>query len=298
MKALLRSRLTRAALAAVVVLPLLYAGLYLWSFWDPQGNLDRLPVALVMEDRPATADGEPLTAGRELADELVERRVLDWHRVDAREAADGVGDGSFYLSLTIPGDFSARLASPSDDTAAPSAASLGVRVDTGRSYIMGTISDAVFAEVRDAAARTAVRDYFDRVFVSIGDIHDKTVEAADGAGELRDGTRKAGDGVAELGSGLGTAENGAKELSVGLNSANTATAKLQQGSAKLTQGIGQAGQAMSRLKDGLDKLAAGTGQLAEGSRRAAEQVRAQRGAVDRLADTYVPVLAEYGPKVA
>nr|BFE86908.1 hypothetical protein GCM10020093_095090 [Planobispora longispora] len=110
-----RSRLTRAALAGVVMLPLLYAGLYLWSFWDPQANLENIPVALVVEDRPARAGDRTIDAGRDLARELEEREVFAWRRVGARQAADGVGDGSFYLSLTIPADFSARLASPSGD---------------------------------------------------------------------------------------------------------------------------------------------------------------------------------------
>ncbi|MFI6501714.1 YhgE/Pip family protein [Nonomuraea typhae] len=319
MKAMLRSRLTRAALAAVVVLPLLYAGLYLWSFWDPQGNLDRLPVALVMEDRPATADGKTVEAGKELAEELSDREVFSWRRTTAQEAADGVNDGSFYLALTIPRDFSARLTSPSDDKVTPTPALLGLRVDTGRSYIVGTISDAVFNEVRAAAGRTAIRDYFDKVFVSIGDIHDKTTEAADGAGELHDGTVKAGDGVSQLNNGLGTAENGAKQLTVGLGTANSATAKLQggvvklqngvgklqggtaklqDGSQKVTQGIGQAREAMGRLKTGLDQLGDGAGKLADGNRQAHEQVAAQSGTVNQLADKYVPVLTQYGPVVA
>ncbi|MER6505293.1 YhgE/Pip domain-containing protein [Nonomuraea sp. NPDC001636] len=299
MKGMLRSRLTRAALAAVIVLPLLYAGLYLWSFWDPQGNLDRVPVALVMEDRPATVDGKTLHAGQDLADELRKRRTFAWHEATPRQAADGVADGSYYLSLTVPADFSARLASPSDDTATPTPAQLGLRVDTGRSYIVGSISDAVFNEVRAAAERTAIHDYFDKVFVSIGDIHEATTEAADGAGKLHDGAVKAGDGVSRLNSGLGTAENGAQQLSVGLNSANTATGKLRNGSAQVTGGIGKAQQAIGELRDGLRKLRSeGTSELRKGTRKAADQVHTQTRAVNQLADKYVPVLNEWGPKVA
>ncbi|GGT03802.1 YhgE/Pip family protein [Nonomuraea spiralis] len=299
MKGMLRSRLTRAALAAVIVLPLLYAGLYLWSFWDPQGNLNRVPVALVMEDRPAAVDGKPLHAGQDLADELRERDTFAWHEATAREAADGVADGSYYLSLTVPADFSARLASPSDDATTPTPAQLGLRVDTGRSYIVGSISDAVFNEVRAAAERTAIHDYFDKVFVSIGDIHEATTEAADGAGKLHDGAVKAGDGVSKLNSGLGTAENGAQRLSVGLNSANTATGKLRAGSAQVTGGIGKAQQAIGELRDGLRKLRReGTSELRKGTREAAGQVHTQTRAVNQLADKYVPVLNEWGPKVA
>ncbi|MEU8107870.1 YhgE/Pip domain-containing protein [Nonomuraea muscovyensis] len=306
---MLRSRLTRMALAAVVLLPLLYAGLYLWSFWDPQGNLDRVPVALVMEDRPATLtgtasgtgtrSGRTLHAGRDLAAELLERRVFGWHEATARQAADGVRDGSYYLALTIPADFSARLASPSDDRATPAPAHLGLRVDTGRSYIVGSISDAVFNEVRAAAERTVINDYFDRVFVSIGDIHDQTSKAADGAGELHAGTLRAGDGVTKLATGLDTAEDGARRLSAGLDTAASSTERLRAGSAKVTGGLTQARKGIGELSDGLTKLRRdGTAELRKGARQASEQVHAQTGAVDRIADTYVPVLDEWGPRVA
>lgn len=53
-----RGRLPRVALVALLLLPLLYGALYLWSFWDPYGRLDRIPVALVNGDDGA-ADGWP-----------------------------------------------------------------------------------------------------------------------------------------------------------------------------------------------------------------------------------------------
>ena len=58
-----RGRLPRAALVSLLLLPLLYGALYLWSFWDPYGRLDRVPVALVNDDKGATAGKEKLTAG-------------------------------------------------------------------------------------------------------------------------------------------------------------------------------------------------------------------------------------------
>ncbi|MFF5209464.1 YhgE/Pip family protein [Streptosporangium sp. NPDC000396] len=312
-----RSRLTRAALAGVVMLPLLYAGLYLWSFWDPQGNLENIPVALVVEDRPATVDGKTVDAGRELAEELRDRKVLGWHTVDARQAADGVNDGSFYLSLTIPADFSARLASPSRD-GMPTPAELGVRVDTGRSYIMGTISDAVFTEVKDAASRTALKDYWNNVFVSFGELHDATAKAADGADKLHDGNLKAqnstgklGDGATTLSTGLGQAKNGTHQLAVGLGSANTATGRLAAGAdklvagtgklgeanAKLTRGLGEAESGSRKLGQGLAKLSQGAKQVADGNAQAYEQVHAQVPMINKVADEVVPVLEENGSRI-
>lgn len=44
------------------MLPLLYGALYLWSFWDPYGRLDKIPVALVNDDKGAAVGEKKLTA--------------------------------------------------------------------------------------------------------------------------------------------------------------------------------------------------------------------------------------------
>jgi putative membrane protein len=76
-----RGRLPRAALVALLVLPLLYGALYLWSFWDPYGRLDRIPVALVNDDKGATAGGKKITAGDDIVAGLRDSRSFDWHQV-------------------------------------------------------------------------------------------------------------------------------------------------------------------------------------------------------------------------
>lgn len=133
-----RGKLPRAALVALLVLPLLYGALYLWSFWDPYGRLDRIPVALVNDDRGATADGAKLTAGDDLTKGLRESDTFDWHQVSAAEAREGVENGTYYLSLTMPTDFSKRIASSAGNSPRP-APSRSVRTtrtttSSGRSH--------------------------------------------------------------------------------------------------------------------------------------------------------------------
>lgn len=48
-----RTTLTRLAMVVIMVIPSLYAGLYLASNWDPTGNLDNLRAAVVNLDRGA-----------------------------------------------------------------------------------------------------------------------------------------------------------------------------------------------------------------------------------------------------
>ncbi|MFE9627516.1 YhgE/Pip family protein [Streptomyces sp. NPDC006527] len=235
-----RGKLPRAALVALLLLPLLYGALYLWSFWDPYGRLDRIPVALVNDDRGATADGKRIAAGDDITEGLRESEVFDWHEVSAAQARAGVEDGTYYLSLTMPADFSARIASSAGDS--PETSALQVRTNDANNYIVGQISRTVFSEVRTAASTKASRSFLDKIFISFSDIHGRTVEAADGADKLK--------------GGIGKAEKGSQDLADGLKDAKTGSGKLSKGLKKLKKGAGD-------LEDGSQKVADGTQALAD-----------------------------------
>ncbi|MEV4441967.1 YhgE/Pip domain-containing protein [Streptomyces sp. NPDC049577] len=242
-----RGRLPRAALVALLLLPLLYGALYLWSFWDPYGRLDKVPVALVNADRGATADGQRLTAGASIAEGLRGSKSFQWHETSAEQARKGVEDGRYYLSLTIPADFSERLASSGGET--PRAGALQVRTNDSNNYIVGQISRTVFSEVRAAASRKASRSFYDKIFVSFSTLHDKTRQAADGADRLGDG--------------IGKAEKGAGALKDGLNQAKEGSGDLETGVGKLHTGAGTLDTKSGELATGARKVADGTQQLAD-----------------------------------
>ncbi|MGW5347658.1 YhgE/Pip family protein [Streptomyces sp. HUAS TT3] len=245
-----RGKLPRAALVALLLLPLLYGALYLWSFWDPYSRLDRVPVALVNADKGATVDGNRLEAGADITRKLRDSKTFEWHEVSAKEAAKGMEDGKYYLSLTMPADFSEKIASSSGDD--PTTGALQVRTNDANNYIVGSISRTVFAEVRTAASTNASRKFLDKIFVSFSDLHDKTAEAADGASKLKDGATKA--------------QEGAKEIADNLD-------KVEQKNGELTGGLEKLGSAAAKLKSGSKGVADGTQQLADQFNGIASQTR-------------------------
>ncbi|MGW7526286.1 YhgE/Pip family protein [Streptomyces sp. NPDC054783] len=240
-----RGRLPRAALVALLVLPLLYGALYLWSFWDPYGRLDRIPVALVNDDKGATAGGKRITAGDDIVDGLRDSRSFEWHEVSDEEAREGVENGTYYLSLTMPADLSRRIASSSGDS--PETGALQVRTNDANNYIVGQISRTVFHEVRSAASAKASRTFLDKIFVSFSDIHDKTVTAAEGADRLNTGIGKAEKGSENLADGLKDAKSGSGKLVKGLKKLNTGAGDLQDGS----RGVADGTQALADKVDGV-----------------------------------------------
>ena len=52
-----RGALPRIAIVTVILLPLLYGAMYLWAFWNPFNEVNKVPVALVNADRGAVVDG-------------------------------------------------------------------------------------------------------------------------------------------------------------------------------------------------------------------------------------------------
>ncbi|MFH8292068.1 YhgE/Pip family protein [Streptomyces sp. NPDC018059] len=245
-----RGKLPCAALVALLLLPLLYGALYLCSFWDPYGRLDRIPVALVNEDKGATAQGKKLAAGDSIVEGLRDSKTFEWHEVTDAEAREGVEDGTYYLSLTMPSDFSKRIASSSGDS--PETGALRVRTNDANNYIVGQISRTVFSEVRTAASTKASRSFLDKIFISFSDIHGKTQKAAEGADKLDGGIGKAKKGTTDLAKGLGDAKDGSGDLASGVK--------------KLHKGAGE-------LKSGSQRVADGTRKLAGKVNGTAEKVR-------------------------
>ncbi|MEV4194755.1 YhgE/Pip domain-containing protein [Streptomyces toxytricini] len=232
-----RGKLPRAALVALLLLPLLYGALYLWSFWDPYSRLDKVPVALVNADKGATVEGERIAAGDEITRKLHDSKTFEWHEVSAEQAAKGLENGTYYLSLTMPADFSEKIASSSGDD--PATGALQVRTNDANNYIVGSISRTVFAEVRSAASANTSRKFLDKIFVSFSDLHGKTAEAADGADKLKDGATKAKEGAKEIAEGLDTVEEKNGELTGGLKKLDTAAGKLETGTKDIAAGTGK-----------------------------------------------------------
>ncbi|MFD5744271.1 YhgE/Pip family protein [Streptomyces massasporeus] len=277
-----RGKLPRAALVALLVLPLLYGALYLWSFWDPYGRLDKIPVALVNADKGATADGKKITAGDDITKGLHDSKTFDWQEVSAAEARRGVEDGSYYLSLTLPADFSERIASSSGNT--PETGALQVRTNDANNYIVGQISRTVFSEVRQAASTKTSRSFLDKIFVSFSDIHGKTVKAAKGADRLNGGIDKAEKGSKDLADGLKDAKDGSGKLSTGLKKLHTGAGDLEDGSKRVAEGT-------QKLADRVNGTAGKVGPFLKGNEKTigdtAQLVADSSGVIRKHLDTLV-----------
>lgn len=277
--------LPTVAIAALVVIPLLYGALYLWAFWDPTGRMDRLPVALVDADVATTLDdGTPVHAGAEVAERLLDDGRLDWVLTDAADAASGVSDGTYYFSLTLPPDFSAAIASAGGDD--PRRARLEVSYNDANSFLADTLGHSAMVAVDDAVRTTIGQEAVQTLLVGVSTTRDGIVTAAEGAvtlesattqltagaAQVASGADQAADGATRLATGAGTAASGAARLTTGARTAADGAGRLATGSATLASGLEQAAEGSTTLRDGAGRLAAGVDQAAAQVTATAQQL--------------------------
>lgn len=265
-----RGRLPRLAVAAMLIVPLLYGALYLWAFWDPTGHLDALPVALVNADTGADRDGTRVTAGQDLTDELTDGAALDWVVTDAADAAAGVRDGDYYFAVTIPADFSADLVSAGGDE--PTAAQIDVTYNDATSFIGTTLGRSAMDHVRAGVAATAGEQAVDQVLVGLGSARDGMLHAADGAVSLRDASQQLGDGAQQVSAGATEARDGAALVAAGAATLDDGVRQVSRGADQLSSGAAQLSAGARSAADASGSLATVTQAVAEGVHTATQQV--------------------------
>ena len=284
-----RGAMPRIALVTIILMPLLYGAMYLWAFWNPFGEVNKVPVALVNTDRGAMVQGQELNAGDEVSQALLDSGELDLHLVSQQEAAQGVSDGTYYFSLTLPEHFSEAVASPT--TKDPHKAQLQFTFNDVNNYL-GTIigqnaAQQVLSQVSDKIGAQSV----ETVLVGLTDAGAGLKQAADGALQLSAGVNTANAGAGELASG-------SKTLADNMVTARDGAATLAGGTAQLSTGINTATDGVLALTDGLGQLDLGAVQLGDGASQLSGGVTQVVDQLSVLGNTQADVAQLVGQAVA
>lgn len=302
-----RGTLPPLGLAVLIALPLLFGGLFVWSYKDPVSGLSRLPVALVNSDTGATRDGEPLHAGDRVTEQLLDTDQVNFIEVSAEEARDGVADGTYYFALELPDDFSRAAVSVSGDNPRP--ATINAVYNNANGFLAQVLGNQVTTTVVDTIAAEMGETIADQMLVGFNTIGEGMDQAADGAGRLSAGVGQAHEGATELadgadrlrGEGVLPLADGARKLAdsterldAGLADARDGAGALAEGLGSLQQGTDRLGAGAAAISGGVDRIAGFTDPLAAGQ----EQLVAGLVTVSaQLRDSGVPVAVELADRV-
>ncbi|MGN8026333.1 YhgE/Pip family protein [Microbacterium sp. 22242] len=250
------------ALIALMCVPILYGGLYLWANQDPYGKFTEVPVGLVVSDAGATTNGTTTNYGEKVADNLVEGHAFDWQRMSADGARAALKNGDVDFTVTIPTTFSAALLSASGTT--PHQARIELETNDANNYLASSIGSGAVEKIRRSVAEMVGQEAAEKLLTALSDVRDKLSEATDGASKLLDGANSAVAGSGQLADG---------------------TAQLADGAAQLANGTQQLADGSQQLADGAATLADGAQRVSDGNRQLAGYADQAGSLVQQATDT-------------
>ena len=269
-KSLWRNKILMIVLVFIIAIPAIYTTLFLGSMWDPYGKLDELPVAVVNLDEPVEYEGETLNVGQKLVDKLKDDGSLCFNFTDADQAERGLKNGTYYMVITVPKNFSENATTLMDTV--PKKMELDYKTNPGTNYIAMKMSETALEKIKTSVAQEVTKTYAETIFDKIGEAGDGMKDAADGAGEIYDGTEKLADGnktisdnLKTLSEGTLTFKDGTSELKVGLSSYLDGVNQLSDGSTTLANGATSLLTGALKLNDGANSLSDGTKTLTSGT---------------------------------
>lgn len=272
LRRLTASRMGVLALVALICVPILYGGLYLWANQDPYAKFSEVPVALVVDDEGAPApttgtepaSGDTVNYGEDVADNLIEGNAFDWQRMTEDEATDALRHGAVDFTVTIPADFSVALTSAAGDD--PHQARIELETNDANNYLASSMGSQAVEKIRSSVAEMVGSEAAERLLTGLSEVRDNLISATDGATRLADGASSAASGSTTLAEG---------------------TAQLADGSAQLASGA-------RTLADGAQQVSAGNRQLADVADRAGAAVQEATDALPQVRSDIAELLTQQG----
>ena len=264
-KNIAKSTWLKIVLCAIMIIPMIYACVFLGSMWDPYGQTDQLPVAVVNKDKEVEYNDSTMDIGKQLSDKLSKNDSMDFNIVSSTKAQKGLKDGKYYMIITIPENFSKNATTLLDDD--PQTMMLTYTTNPQTNYIATKMDDSAMAKVKTEISSTVTKTYSKILFKNVKTLSKGFNTAADGSQKLSDGVATASEGNKTITENLNTLASSALVFNDGADS-------LVKGLSAYTEGVSTAKAGAQQLDNNSATLYNGAAQLKSGSSQLLSAVKA------------------------
>jgi putative membrane protein len=248
------------ATVLVLLIPALYAFIYLSSLWDPAARIHTLPVGLVNLDQGVEYRGQVFNTGWEVTNTLHQRKTFGFQDFDNElEARAAVRSGALAFALVIPPDFSSN-AIPGHEAGA---GTLTVVTSEGNNFESALLARNFARELGHDVNESLNERRWKLVLLNAAGSQRSVERLHDGVQQLRMGAHELGKGMAPLASGARQAAAGAQRLNSGVEQLSNGVKQLGAG-LKTLDAKHPHNSDLERLKTGAEQLAAGHVELSRG----------------------------------
>ena len=259
----------KVVLIAIILIPSLYACIFLGSMWDPYGNTDKIPVAVVNHDQAVDYGNNTLNVGKDLADRLQDNQSMNFQCVDESKAKEGLKNNEYYMIISIPEDFSKNATTLLDKQ--PQKMKLEYITNPGSNYIASKMDESAIEKIKEEVSQTVTKTYAKTIFEQVETLIDGLKEAQNGTSQLVDGSNQTIDGNQQISDNLQvlansslTFEDGVQTFSQGLKDYTDGVLTVHNGVYSLKTGLDTFNDSTKPLNDGVQQLATGSSSLNQG----------------------------------
>jgi putative membrane protein len=241
---------------AVLFIPVLYSGMFLWAFWDPYEQLSDLPVAVVNNDKGADFENEKLSLGNDLVSKLKESDDFHFIFVEKEKGMEGLAKQKYYILVEIPEQFSENATTLMEDN--PQKLELIYKPNESYNFLSAQIGSTAMDKIKASLSEKITETYSETIFNKIQELSSGLNDASEGATKLYEGSLRLQDGSSNLKDGLELLAEKSIEFNEGVT-------KIDSGSKELNSGVGQLSNGMNLLDANYKKLEEASYKLVEGS---------------------------------
>lgn len=269
-KNIAKSTWLKIVLCAIMIIPMIYACVFLGSMWDPYGQTDQLPVAVVNKDKEVEYNGSTMDIGKQLSDKLSKNDSMDFNIVSSTKAQKGLKDGKYYMVITIPENFSKNATTLLDDD--PQTMMLTYTTNPQTNYIATKMDDSAMAKVKAEISSTVTKTYSKILFKNVKTLSKGFNTAADGSQKLSDGVATASEGNKTITENLNTLASSALVFNDGADSLVKGLSAYTEGVSTAKAGAQQLDNNSATLNNGAAQLKSGSSQLLSAVKTAEKQL--------------------------
>lgn len=269
-KNIAKSTWLKIVLCAIMIIPMIYACVFLGSMWDPYGQTDQLPVAVVNKDKEVEYNGSTMDIGKQLSDKLAKNDSMDFNIVSSSKAQKGLKDGKYYMIITIPENFSKNATTLLDDD--PQTMMLTYTTNPQTNYVAIKMDESAMAKVKAEISSTVTKTYSKILFKNVKTLSKGFKTAAEGSQKLSDGVNTAKDGNATITENLNTLASSALVFNDGADSLVKGLSAYTKGVSTAKAGAQQLDNNSATLNNGAAQLKAGSSQLLSAVQAAEKQL--------------------------
>lgn len=233
------------SLIVILFLPIIYSAVFIYSMWDPYGQTQDLPIAIVNNDEGAKIQGKEENLGNRVIDKLKENDDFKWEFIDSKKAKNGIEKGDYFAVIEFPKNFSDDASTMLNPN--PKHMEMHVQTNPGYSYSGQSIGDKSIQAVKDNISLSLRELYLKKIFGSIKDMRGQSQELATGLKKMEKAELDLANGSKQVDSGLAKTQAAFPPLQ------NEQFNQLITGSNQITGGLNKLAENTNQITQNIDK---------------------------------------------